>query len=212
MVPGRRLPRPSSPMSTDSNMSPALTHKRPRRHKQNQCGELDYQPRDAFNDGKVHRVEDKYGLAHSSSPSCTDTSLFAASADSCTPLSFSGQVPPIGDYKVRGATLPRIGSGETRGRRGSTGMQRVKEAESEQRESQDKHKSPQGAKGSSRSRQHSGSQRWEFCLSWFGETDCLSATIFLSSCQNLGTSFCTVVRPSHRATLKGRPMAQVHRA
>ncbi|XP_075876405.1 roundabout homolog 1-like isoform X2 [Nelusetta ayraudi] len=122
---GRRLPRPSSPMSTDSNMSPALTHKRPRRHKQNQYGELDYQPRDAFND------------------------------DSCTPLSFSGQAPPLDDYKVRGATLPRMGSGEARGRRGSTGMQRVKEAESEQRESQDKHKNPQGAKGSSRSRQHS---------------------------------------------------------
>lgn len=53
MAPGRRLPRPSSPMSTDSNMSPALTHKRPRRHKQNHSGELDYQPRDAFNDGNV---------------------------------------------------------------------------------------------------------------------------------------------------------------
>uniref|UniRef100_A0A8D3BVL3 Roundabout-like 1-like n=1 Tax=Scophthalmus maximus TaxID=52904 RepID=A0A8D3BVL3_SCOMX len=32
----RRHQRPSSPMSTDSNMSPAITHKRPRRHKQNQ--------------------------------------------------------------------------------------------------------------------------------------------------------------------------------
>lgn len=164
-VPGRRLPRPSSPMSTDSNMSPALTHKRPRRHKQNQYGELDYQPRDAFNDGKVHRVNDKYGLSRVSPPSCTDAPSCAASADSCTPLSFSGQVPPLDDYKVRGATLPRMGSGEARGRRGSTGMQRVKEAESEQRESQDKHKNPQGAKGSSRSRQHSGSQRREFRLS-----------------------------------------------
>lgn len=64
-----------------------------------------------------------------------------------------------GDYKVRGATLPRMGSGEARGRRGSTGTQRVKEAASEQRESQDKHKNPQGVKGSSKSRQHSGTGR-----------------------------------------------------
>lgn len=96
---------------------------------------------------------------HVCPPSCTDAPSSAASTDLCTPLSFSGQVPPLGDYKVRGATLPRMGSGETRGRRGSTGMQRVKEAESEQREGQDKHKNPQGAKGSSRSRQHSGSER-----------------------------------------------------
>lgn len=41
-------------------------------------------------------------------------------------------------------------------------MQRVKEAESEQREGQDKHKNPQGAKGSSRSRQHSGSEQMDF--------------------------------------------------
>lgn len=164
-VSGRRLPRPSSPMSTDSNMSPALTHKRPRRHKQNQCGELDYQPRDAFNDGKVQRVNDEYGLSLTIPfPLALMSCVFTASADSCTPLSFSGQVPPLGDYKVRGATLPRMGSGEARGRRGSTGMQRVKEAESEQRESQDKHKNPQGAKGSSRSRQHSGSERTEFSL------------------------------------------------
>uniref|UniRef100_A0A4W6F646 Roundabout, axon guidance receptor, homolog 1 (Drosophila) n=1 Tax=Lates calcarifer TaxID=8187 RepID=A0A4W6F646_LATCA len=38
--------RPSSPMSTDSNMSPAITHKRPRRHKQNQSGQQGYQPKD----------------------------------------------------------------------------------------------------------------------------------------------------------------------
>uniref|UniRef100_A0A665X948 Roundabout guidance receptor 1 n=1 Tax=Echeneis naucrates TaxID=173247 RepID=A0A665X948_ECHNA len=49
---GRRLQRPSSPMSTDSNMSPAITHKRPRRHKQNQSGQQGYQPKDVFNDGK----------------------------------------------------------------------------------------------------------------------------------------------------------------
>lgn len=71
------------------------------------------------------------------------------------PLSFSSQMPH-GDYKVRGATLPRMGSGEARGRRGSTGTHRVKEAACEQGESQDKHKTPLGGKGSSKSRQHSG--------------------------------------------------------
>ncbi|XP_060911599.1 roundabout homolog 1-like isoform X1 [Labrus mixtus] len=122
---GRRHQRPSSPMSTDSNMSPAITQKRPRRHKQNQAGEQDYQPKDVFND------------------------------DSCMPLSFSSQMSHV-DYKVRGATLPRMGSGDARGRRGSTGTHRVKEvAPNEQREGQDKHKSPGGGKGSSKSRQHS---------------------------------------------------------
>lgn len=67
-VPGRRLQRPSSPMSTDSNMSPALSHKRPRRHKQNQCGELDYQPRDMFNDGKVRATNSDYCLFHNPPP------------------------------------------------------------------------------------------------------------------------------------------------
>ncbi|XP_074466120.1 roundabout homolog 1-like isoform X1 [Sebastes fasciatus] len=121
---GRRLQRPSSPMSTDSNMSPAITHKRPRRHKQNQSGQPDYQPKDVFND------------------------------DSCMPLNYSSQMSH-GDYKVRGATLPRMGSGDARGRRGSAGTHRVREATSEQRESQDKHKTPHGGKGSSKSRQHS---------------------------------------------------------
>ncbi|XP_033955444.1 roundabout homolog 1-like [Pseudochaenichthys georgianus] len=117
---GRRPQRPSSPMSTDSNMSPAITHKRPRRHKQNQSGHQDYQPKDVFND------------------------------DSCTPLSFSSQMSH-GEYIARGATLPRVGSGEARGRRGSTGTHKVREAA----EGQEKHKTPPGGKGSSKSRQHS---------------------------------------------------------
>ncbi|XP_031176136.1 roundabout homolog 1-like isoform X2 [Sander lucioperca] len=121
---GRRHQRPSSPMSTDSNMSPAITHKRPRRHKQNQSGQQGYQPKDIFND------------------------------DSCMPLNFPSQMSHS-DYKVRGATLPRMGSGEARGRRGSAGTQRVREASFEQRESQDKHKTPLGGKGSSKGRQHS---------------------------------------------------------
>lgn len=200
-------------MSTDSNMSPALTHKRPRRHKQNQCGELDYQPGDAFNDGNVHCANDKYGLSHKSPPSCTNVLLFTASADSCTPRSFSGQGPPLHDYKVRGATLPRMGSGEARGRRGSTGMQRAKEAESEQRETQDKHKNPQGAKGSSRSRQHSGSEQMEFFSEVFCRNRLLDCSYLLSfPPQNSETSSCTVDHPSHPATLKERLKVQVHQA
>lgn len=71
------------------------------------------------------------------------------------PLSFSNQTAH-GDYKVRGATLPRMGSGEARGRRGSTGTHRVKEAACEQRVSQDRDKKEVGGRGSSKSRQHSG--------------------------------------------------------
>ncbi|XP_076025155.1 roundabout homolog 1-like [Genypterus blacodes] len=119
---GRRPQRPSSPMSTDSNMSPAVTQRRPRRHKQAQAGHQGYQPRDVFND------------------------------DSCMPPNFSSQKSLGGDYKARGATLPRMGSGETRGRQGSGGSHRVKEATIEQR---NKHKTSHGGKGSSKSRQHS---------------------------------------------------------
>nr|XP_020454588.1 roundabout homolog 1-like isoform X2 [Monopterus albus] len=112
--------RPSSPMSTDSNMSPAITHKRPRRHKQNQSGQQGYQPND----------------------------------DSCMPLNFTSHMSH-GDYKVRGATLPRMGSGEARGRRGSTGIHRVREGTFEERESKEKYKTPVEEKGNSKSRQHS---------------------------------------------------------
>lgn len=153
MVPGRRHQRPSSPMSTDSNMSPAITHKRPRRHKQNQSGQQD-EPKDVFNDGN-DCAGNQIG---SFTPVClrNGSNLWiSVSPDSCMPLSFSSQMSH-GDYKVRGATLPRMGSGEARGRRGSTGTHRVKEAACEQRESQDKHKTPHGGKGGSRSQQHSG--------------------------------------------------------
>ncbi|CAG01543.1 unnamed protein product [Tetraodon nigroviridis] len=74
--------------------------------------------------------------------------------DSCMPLSFSSHTSHC-DYKARGATLPRMGSGENRGRRGSTGTHRVKDAACEQRENHDKHRSPPRGKGSSRNRQHS---------------------------------------------------------
>uniref|UniRef100_A0A7N8XTF5 Roundabout homolog 1-like n=1 Tax=Mastacembelus armatus TaxID=205130 RepID=A0A7N8XTF5_9TELE len=127
---GRRHQRPSSPMSTDSNMSPAITHKRPRRHKQNQSVQQSYQPKDVYNDGKAYNIR----------------------------LVNSYPVSLHKDYIclcLRGATLPRMGSGEARGRRGSTGTHRVREGAFEQRESQDKYKPPLGGKGSSKSRQHS---------------------------------------------------------
>uniref|UniRef100_A0AAV2JBB3 Uncharacterized protein n=1 Tax=Knipowitschia caucasica TaxID=637954 RepID=A0AAV2JBB3_KNICA len=118
---GRRQPRPSSPLSTDSNMSPAVTHKRPRRHKPNQPA-YGCHPKDVFSD------------------------------DTCMPLSFTSPVPP-GDYRARGATLPRMGSGEARGRRGSAGTPRIREPE--QSEGHEKHKNTTGAKANSKNRQHS---------------------------------------------------------
>uniref|UniRef100_A0A8D3B9U4 Uncharacterized protein n=1 Tax=Scophthalmus maximus TaxID=52904 RepID=A0A8D3B9U4_SCOMX len=153
----RRHQRPSSPMSTDSNMSPAITHKRPRRHKQNQCGQQVYQPKDVFNDGRDSTERGMRDLLHCVSlMTLTFVCLCSAvSPDSCMPLNFSSQMSH-GDYKVRGATLPRMGSGDARGRRGSTGTHRVKEGTFEHRESHDKHKSPMGGKGSGNSRQHSG--------------------------------------------------------
>lgn len=153
---GRRQQRPSSPMSTDSNMSPAITHKRPRRHKQNQSAPQGYQPKDVFSDGK-ERPTDTF--------CCCILCLLmiaifkilctALSTDTCMPLDFTSQMSH-GDYKVRGATLPRMGPGEARGRRGSTGTHRVKEATVEERESQENHKIPLAGKGSSKNRQHSG--------------------------------------------------------
>ncbi|XP_024121650.1 roundabout homolog 1 isoform X3 [Oryzias melastigma] len=121
---GRRQQRASSPMSTDSNMSPAITHKRPRRHKHNHSGQQDCKPTDVFSD------------------------------DTCMPLTFTNQMCH-GDNKVRGATLPRMGSGESRGRRGSAGTHRVKEGSSEQSKGQDKHKISSAVKGNNKNRQHS---------------------------------------------------------
>uniref|UniRef100_A0A3P9IUR9 Roundabout homolog 1 n=1 Tax=Oryzias latipes TaxID=8090 RepID=A0A3P9IUR9_ORYLA len=121
---GRRQQRASSPMSTDSNMSPAITHKRPRRHKQSHSGQQDCKPTDVFSD------------------------------DTCMPLTFANQMCH-GDNKVRGATLPRMGSGESRGRRGSTGTHRVREGTFEQSKGQDKHKISSAVKGNNKNRQHS---------------------------------------------------------
>lgn len=77
------------------------------------------------------------------------------SADSFMPMNFTSQTSHA-DYKVRGATLPRMGSGDARGRRGSTGTHRVKEGTVEEGESNEKQKIPVGGKGGNKSRQHSG--------------------------------------------------------
>uniref|UniRef100_A0A8C8H0X9 Roundabout guidance receptor 1 n=1 Tax=Oncorhynchus tshawytscha TaxID=74940 RepID=A0A8C8H0X9_ONCTS len=127
---GRRSQRPSSPLSTDSNMSSAVMQKRPpKRHKQHQAqaGHQGHQQRNDFTD------------------------------DSCMPLKSPSHMSRCG-YEVRGATLPRIGSGEGRGRRGSAGGQRTREGSVERREAQDKNRTPQGGKGSNKGRQHPGSE------------------------------------------------------
>lgn len=188
LLSGRWAQRPSSPMSTDSNMSPAITHRRPRRHKQNQCGEPENQPTDVFNDG-TEKILNR-GLKTAGWPN-----MPSVPPDSCMPLGFSSHTPHW-DYKARGATLPRMGSGENRGRRGSTGTHRVKDGTCEQRENQDKHRSPPRGKGSSRNRQHSGS-RWMvsiFTLLKCEEVKCYS---YLSVPQNLGIFSRTVVHLSH---------------
>lgn len=185
LLTGRRHQRPSSPMSTDSNMSPAITHKRPRRHKQNQSGQQGYQPKDVFNDGKDWiKTEIRHLLFFYLWMKLTFGSLCSTVfTDSCMPLSFPSQMSH-GDYKVRGATLPRMGSGEARGRRGSTGTHRVKEGACEQRESQDKHKTSQGGKGSSKSRQHSGTtgrvifHTFKEAIGWLTNCVCLSFRIW----------------------------------
>lgn len=187
-ISGRWAQRPSSPMSTDSNMSPAITHRRPRRHKQNQCGEQENQPSDIVNDGTekvlTGGLETAGGLNMSSVP-----------PDSCMPLSFSSHTSHC-DYKARGATLPRMGSGENRGRRGSTGTHRVKDAACEQRENHDKHRSPPRGKGSSRNRQHSGT-RWMvsiFALLKCEEQACWG--VFFPVCPLEFGDVCPYSRPS----------------
>uniref|UniRef100_A0AAY4AVP6 Roundabout homolog 1-like n=1 Tax=Denticeps clupeoides TaxID=299321 RepID=A0AAY4AVP6_9TELE len=115
--------RPSSPVSTDSNMSTAVMQKRPPRKHKNRQQQQD------FTDDASHPL-----------------SSSAAGLNS----------PPHssrGGYEVRGATLPKVGSGEGRNRRGSAGGYRTREGSVERRESQERHRSPQG-KGAGKPRQH----------------------------------------------------------
>uniref|UniRef100_A0A6Q2Y3U1 Roundabout homolog 1-like n=2 Tax=Esox lucius TaxID=8010 RepID=A0A6Q2Y3U1_ESOLU len=117
---GRRHQRPCSPLSTDSNMSSAVMQKRPpKRHKQQQQVPAGHQG-----------PQQRKGF--------TD--------DSCMPLKSPSHTSRCG-YEGRGATLPRIGSGEGRGRRGSAGGQRTREGSVERQEAQDKSRTQQGGKG-----------------------------------------------------------------
>lgn len=84
--------------------------------------------------------------------------LFCFFPDSCMPLNFTNQMSHD-DHKARGATLPRMGSGQGRARRGSAGTHRVRDGATEQRESQEMDKVPPGAKGNNNNRQHSGTGR-----------------------------------------------------
>lgn len=59
-------------------------------------------------------------------------------------------------YEERGATLPRMGCGESRDRRGSAGGFRTREASAERRGEHDKHRNTHGGKGAGKSRQHAG--------------------------------------------------------
>lgn len=59
-------------------------------------------------------------------------------------------------YEERGATLPRMGCGESRDRRGSAGGYRTREASAERRGEHDKHRNTHGGKGAGKTRQHAG--------------------------------------------------------
>lgn len=59
-------------------------------------------------------------------------------------------------YEERGATLPRMGCGESRDRRGSAGGYRTREASAERRGEHNKHRNTHGGKGPGKTRQHTG--------------------------------------------------------
>uniref|UniRef100_A0A3B4CUJ4 Roundabout, axon guidance receptor, homolog 1 (Drosophila) n=1 Tax=Pygocentrus nattereri TaxID=42514 RepID=A0A3B4CUJ4_PYGNA len=59
-------------------------------------------------------------------------------------------------YEERGATLPRMGCGEARDRRGSAGGYRTREGSADRRGDHDRHRNPHGGKGSSKARQQAG--------------------------------------------------------
>ncbi|XP_030647958.1 roundabout homolog 1 [Chanos chanos] len=125
--------RPSSPVSTDSNMSTAVMQRRPhKRHKQHQSAQ--------------QRQRDDY-TADPSMPL----------SPSSTGLKSPGHASKCG-YEVRGATLPKMGCGDGRDRRGSAGGYRTREGSAERRGDQDRHRTPQSGKGSSKTRQHQVSE------------------------------------------------------
>ncbi|KAL2094464.1 hypothetical protein ACEWY4_009183 [Coilia grayii] len=120
--------RPSSPVSTDSNVSTAVLQKRPpRKHKHHQQhSHHPAQQRDGFTDD-------------------TALSLGPSSAAVMSPTHSSR-----GGYEVRGATLPKMGCGDGRQRRGSAGGCRTRDGSVERRESHDRHQNHKASKG----RQH----------------------------------------------------------
>ncbi|XP_035391356.1 roundabout homolog 1-like [Electrophorus electricus] len=122
-------PRPSSPVSTDSNMSAVVKQRKPhKRHKQ-----------------------------HSTAPQGQQRQPPQEGADDpCLPLSPSSAGPKSPShgsrcgYEEKGATLPRMGCGEARGRRGSAGGYRTREGSAERRGDHDRHRVPHGGKGKAR--------------------------------------------------------------
>ncbi|XP_076875877.1 roundabout homolog 1-like [Brachyhypopomus gauderio] len=118
--------RPSSPVSTDSNMSAAVMQRKPhKRHKQH-AGQ---------HHGQLHPQPPDQGADDPPVP------LSPSSAGLKSP----GHGSRCG-YEERGATLPRMGCGEARGRRGSAGGYRTREASAERRGDPDRHRTPHGGK------------------------------------------------------------------
>ncbi|KAG9263533.1 hypothetical protein AMEX_G23580 [Astyanax mexicanus] len=120
--------RPNSPVSTDSNMSTAVMQRKPhKRHKHHTANHQSQQQK--------HQQPEEY----------TD--------DPSMPLSPSSaglKSPSHGSrcsYEERGATLPRMGCGEARDRRGSAGGYRTREGSADRRGDHDRHRNPHGGKG-----------------------------------------------------------------
>ncbi|XP_060751455.1 roundabout homolog 1-like isoform X2 [Tachysurus vachellii] len=128
--------RPSSPVSTDSNMSTAVMQRKPhKRHKQHAAGHQSQQQHQ-------QKQPDEY---------TDDTSM------PLSPSSVGMKTTNHGSrcgYEDRGATLPRMGCGESRDRRGSAGGYRTREASAERRGEHDKHRNTHGGKGAGKTRQH----------------------------------------------------------
>ncbi|XP_017552766.1 roundabout homolog 1-like isoform X3 [Pygocentrus nattereri] len=134
--------RPSSPVSTDSNMSTAVMQRKPhKRHKQHAASHQNHQqqqqppppPENYADDPSVPLSPAPAGLK---SPS---------HGSRCS-------------YEERGATLPRMGCGEARDRRGSAGGYRTREGSADRRGDHDRHRNPHGGKGSSKARQQAAAE------------------------------------------------------
>uniref|UniRef100_A0A8C5A5K7 Roundabout guidance receptor 1 n=1 Tax=Gadus morhua TaxID=8049 RepID=A0A8C5A5K7_GADMO len=123
--------RPGSPLSTDGNVSAAATHRRPRKHKPAAAGHHGYPPTAGY---EVIALSTQTSLKRCSS----------LSPDSCLAPPDPPGPAALGGGRARGATLPRMGSGEPRARRGSSGAQRTPAS---------------GERGGGRGRQQPGTQQ-----------------------------------------------------